>query len=221
MPPCNLQPVGNLEPCEPDGEYGNHDGHRAVGEPLVAAVEQQIEDEEHDARHQQRPEEPEGARQELVVAAHREDDVYQPLPELEPVVGVGDTVRPVAVLLVQQPDLEKQVVEDQEEDAPLDKGHIQPLDPLHAESPRVTQVFLVKEIARRDEEQRHVEQVDEVHEQFGPLGVARTHQDDGYRLADRQVGIVAFHYKFVGIIIMRISQSYLLSLNVLSIRGVS
>ena len=84
-------------------------------------------------------------------------------------------------------------MENQEEQTPLDKGHIQPLEPFFTESPGVIQVLLVKEIACRDKEHRHVEQIDEIHEQFRPFGMARTHQDDGDRLADRQVGVIAFH----------------------------
>ena len=68
-----------------------------------------------------------------------------------------------------------------------------PLEPLHAETPRVAQVLLVKKVTRRDKEHRHVEQVDERHEQCRTLGMPGTHQDNRYRLADRQCSIISFH----------------------------
>ena len=103
---------------------------------------------------------------------------------------------PVAVVLVHQPDLEEQVVENQEKQAPLHEGHIQPLEPLLAEGPWVGKILLVKEIACSDKEHRHVEQVDEGHQQGGTLGMTGTHQDDGKGFANRQIGIsgiVCFH----------------------------
>jgi len=121
--------------------------------------------------------------------------VHQPLAELVTVVGVGHATCPVAVVLVHQPDLEKQVVEHQEEQAPLDKGHIEALEPLLAEGPRVLQVLLVKEVARRDKEHRHVEQVDKCYQQVRPLGMSCTHQYNGYRLTNRQISIISFHVK--------------------------
>lgn len=187
------QVIGNLEPGETEGEDGDLNGDGVVVEPLVAVVEQQVEDEEDDACHKQCPEEPEGPCQELVVATHREDDVDHPLPELEPIVGVGHTAIPIAELLVHQPDLEEQIVEDEEEQAPLDKGYIQALETLLAEGPGVGEVFLVKEIACRDKEHRHVEQIDEGHQQGWSLGMAGAHQYNGNRLTNRQCGVIAFH----------------------------
>ena len=119
--------------------------------------------------------------------------MYQPLTELEPVIGMCHATIPVAILLIKQPDLEKQIMQHQEQDAPFHKRHIQPLEPLLAEGPRVAQVLLVKEIACCDEEQRHVEQIDEGHEQRGALGVPRAHQNDGNSLTYRQIGIITFH----------------------------
>ena len=110
--------------------------------------------------------------------------MHQPLPELMPSIGMGNTALPVAVLLVHQPDFEEQVVENEEKQAPLDEGHIKALDALHTEGPWVGKILFVKEIARRDEEHRHMEQVDEGHEQGRSLGMTGTHQDDGDGLAD-------------------------------------
>ena len=196
----DAQVVGDLEPGKAHSKHSNHHGHGVVVEPLAAVVEQQIQHQEDDTGNQQSPEEPKCARQELIIAAHREDDVDQSLPELEPGVRVGDTAVPVAELLVHQADFEEQVVQDEEKQAPLDERHIQTLEPLHAEGPRVAQVLLVKEIACRNKEHRHVEQIDESHDEGGTLGMACAHQYDGDGLADRHGGVVAFHEQrfFIG-----------------------
>lgn len=108
---------------------------------------------------------------------------------------MSNTAFPVAKLLVQQANLEKQVVQHEEQQAPFEKRHIESLETFLAEGPRVLQVLLVKEIARSNKENWHVEQVDESHQQRWPLGMPRTHQYNGNRLTNRQRSIISFHVK--------------------------
>ena len=63
-----------------------------------------------------------------------------------------DTVFPIAEFLVEDADFEHKVVDHQEENAPLDKRHIQSLEALLAEEPGVVDILFAKEISCRYEE---------------------------------------------------------------------
>ena len=104
-------------------------------------------------------------------------------------IRVRDAILPVAILLIENSNLEHQVVQHQEQQAPFHKWHIQPLEALLAEKPRVLLVFLTKEIACCYEKQRHVKQVDEVDDKPVALGVTDAHQDNGYSFANRQISV--------------------------------
>ena len=105
---------------------------------------------------------------------------------------MGDTTGLVAVGLVEDAEVEHPVVDDQEEDRPLDERPVETLDALLDERRLVVEVAQREEIAGGDEEQWHVELEDELAEPARGLGVGDHHQDDGNTLADRDDG-VAFH----------------------------
>jgi hypothetical protein len=180
----DFQPVVNLEQRYYQGKCADDERDSGLVEPALAVVQQQVQHEKHYARDKQCPEEPERSGEELVVAAHREDNAEHALNECLPVVGVGYPVLPVAELLIEDAHLEKQVVDDEEEQAPFDERDVKPLETLLAERPRVIEILLAEEIPCRDEENGHVEQIDEIDEQLGTFGVSHYHQYDGYALAD-------------------------------------
>ena len=158
-------PAGKQQHRDADGQ-GNPQVERLVGglamgkpapEPRADLEREEVEQ----AGHKKSAEEPEGSGQELVVAAHGGDDVPQALLGLVPGIGVGDATRPVAVLLVEQSDAEHQVVDDEEEERPLDEGQVEPAQALLDEGGLVVEVVEGKEIACCYEEERHVELIEE------------------------------------------------------------
>ena len=120
------------------------------------------------------------------------NDVPQVLLDLVPGVGVGDAARLVAVLFVENTDVEHPVVDDQEKHRPFDKRPVKPFYPLLDEGGFIVEVFQREEIACGDEEERHVEFEDKPAEPPRSLGMCDHHQNNGYTFADGN-GRIAFH----------------------------
>lgn len=97
----HFQPPRDLEESEAEGAEGDKECCAPPFQPRELAVSQSEEYQEEDARHQQGTEEPESAGEELVVAAHAEDDVYDTLESDLEGIGMCDTAGPVAVGLVE------------------------------------------------------------------------------------------------------------------------
>ena len=91
---------------------------------------------------------------------------------------------PVAELLVEKPDAKPEVMQQQEDETPFEKRDIETFHPPRTESPGIVDILTGEEISGRYEEERHVENIDEIAQQIGHLGVAYHHQDDGDSLAD-------------------------------------
>ena len=87
------------------------------------------------------------------------------------------TSRPVAVLLVQYANLEHQIVYDEEEYRPLHERHVESRQPFAYELSLLCQILQGKEVSGADEEQRHVEFINERVEQSVPVGVCHHHED--------------------------------------------
>ena len=101
-----------------------------------------------------------------------------------PRIGVGYASAPVAVSLVEDSEVEEDVVQQEEEKAPLKERDVKPLEPPCAEFPRFVGIACREEIACRDKEERHVESVYYPRQEVGGFGMAYHHQDDGQTLAD-------------------------------------
>lgn len=97
---------------------------------------------------------------------------------------MGHASGPVAVLLVEYAEMEENIVEQKEKETPFHERHIEPPETLCAESPRIIGISCVEEIACCDEEERHVECVYEVCEEFGSFRVPYNHQYDGDAFGD-------------------------------------
>ena len=74
-----------------------------------------------------------------------------------PCIGMGNAARPVAVLLVEQSYTEHQVVDDEEEERPLDKGQVESAQTFLNKGGLVVEVVEGEEVACRNKEERHVE----------------------------------------------------------------
>ena len=104
-----------------------------------------------------------------------------------PAVRVGNTAHFIAIHLVQDTNLEHQIMDKQEEHAPLNKGDIKALYALFYKRGFIVQVLQREEIACRDEEKGHVEFEDEVAEPARCLSMGYHHQDNGNAFADRYI----------------------------------
>ena len=65
------------------------------------AVDNAVENQKQDTRHEQPPEKPECPGDKLIVSTHGGDNQYQALSRLMERIGVGHTSGPVAELLVE------------------------------------------------------------------------------------------------------------------------
>ena len=176
----NLYSFARFEQCEAKSDEENHQWNRhcASAQPLHV-VEHIVEHHEGDACHEQSAEKPERSGEKLIVASHGEHYVGEPLPELVDGVGMCGAASPVAVDLVENAYLEQQVVDEQKEDAPFHERHVKTFEALHDKRPWVFHRLVLEEIARGDEKQRHVKQVDGAVEHAGHVGVGHHHEDDG------------------------------------------
>lgn len=86
--------------------------------------------------------------------------------------------------------LNSKVVDEQKEDAPFHERHVKTLEALHDKRPWVFHRLVLEEIARGDEKQRHVKQVDGAVEHAGHIGVGHHHEDDGKTFGNGD-GVVA------------------------------
>lgn len=152
--------------------------------PCAAITQEQKQGEKHNAAHEQSPEKPERSGKKLIVAAHGENDVEQALHERVEIVGVGNAAFPVAIVLIEYAHGKERIVGNKKKQSPLDKWQIKPLEPLDAEIPRIVNVFAAEEIACRDEEHRHVKEVDEIDDARWPFGVTHAHEDYCQSLAN-------------------------------------
>ena len=75
-------------------------------------------------------------------------------------------------------------MEEQEEDAPFQERDVEPLEASGAEAPGILHIASREEITGRDEEEGHVEGVDDAREHIWGLRVSDHHEDDGEPLAD-------------------------------------
>lgn len=185
-------PVGDIAQfeTEPDakggecqGPYTDYDGCFLRGDTQLA-VEEFEKDEEKYACHEQPSEKPESPCHEFVISAHRREYQHEPMHEIAKGIGVGYSAVPVAVLFVEDSEVEKHVVEQEEKQTPFYERDIEPFEAFFAESPRVGDIFGVEEIACGDKEERHVEGIDEIRQEFGSFRMACHHKDYRYPLGD-------------------------------------
>ena len=188
----HFQPPRDLEESEAEGAEGDKEGCAPPFQPRELAVGEAEEYQEEDARHQQGTEEPESAGEELVVAAHAEDDVDDTLESDLEGIGMCDSACPVAVGLVEDTHGEHQIVDQQEEETPLHEGDIETLESFGAEIPGPVDIAIAEEIACCEEEEGHVEKVYEIHKEGRPLGVPHHHENDGDALGNRDGSISFF-----------------------------
>ena len=162
----NLKALCSLPTCKQ--QHRDADGHgnpqsqglvvrctagKLTPEPCAYLEHEEVEQ----TGHEQSTEEPESSGEELVVATHGGDDVPQALLGLMPCIGMGNAARPVTVLLVEQSYMEHQVVDDEEEERPLDKGQVESAQTFLNKGGLVVEVVEGEEVACRNKEERHVE----------------------------------------------------------------
>ena len=80
--------------------------------------------------HKESPEKPEGTSQKLVITRHRTKDVPKILLHLMPAVGMGHTTSDIAESLVEHPQPEHPIMEQQKKYRPKHKRDIQTADAL-------------------------------------------------------------------------------------------
>ena len=80
-------------------------------------------------------------------------------------------------------------MDNQEEYRPLQEGYIESLEALLDEGRLVMKIFQGEEITCCDEEDRHVELIEESTDGIWSIGMSDDHQDDGERLTDRDDSI--------------------------------
>ena len=142
-------------------------------------LQQLEENQEADRGEQQGTEKPEGTTEELVVTGHVEHDARQMLTELREIVGMGHAASGVAVGLAEDAQRKKEVVHDEEEDAPAEIREIESADATHDEGALVFQIACVKEVAGADEEHRHVEKIYKILHPACSAGMGEHDADDG------------------------------------------
>ena len=84
------------------------------------------------------------------------------MEEVAQTVGMCHSAAPVAELFVEQTDVEPKVMENKEEEAPFQERDIKSFESFHTECPGIVEIFSAEEISGGDEEERHVEYVDEI-----------------------------------------------------------
>lgn len=164
----------------------NHPGDFRLGAGDAQPLEQLEEYQEQNARYEEGAEEPERAAQELVVARHVEQDAPQALAEFVPGVGMEHAAGGVAVGLTQNAQREKQVVEAEQDQAPFDKRHVEPLYTVREECTLLVQVLGIEEIAGTDEKDGDMELENPVINPARSSRVRKNDQDNRYGLADRK-----------------------------------
>lgn len=147
----------------------------------------------HYRYHKQRPEKPEGAGEKFVIASHGKQDEEKPLYKLRQVIWMRDSALHVAVFLVEDTDRKHQVMDDEEEQCPLDKRQIEPFGASLDIAIGVLEVGLLEEVAGSDEEYRHMEEVYEVGDDAVGFGVADDHEDDGEAFDDSYAVVALVH----------------------------
>ena len=151
-----------------------------------------VEHEEENAGHEQTTEKPEGSGHKLIISAHGCQDSHQAVGGIVPCVGMRHAPCPVAVGLIENAEMMPHIVKHQEKETPFHKGDVKPLESFCAEAPGIGEIFVAEEIAGSDKEERHVEGVDEVGDQFRRLSMSGHHQNDGYPFGYRY-GSVSTH----------------------------
>lgn len=106
---------------------------------------------------------------------------------------MSDASCPVAVIFVEKSYLEKQIMENQKDNAPFQERQIKTAETLRDERPGVGHILSGEEIAGTDEKYRHVERVDEIRYQLGRLGVPDNHKNDCQTLDYRNDRIALSH----------------------------
>lgn len=131
-----FQSVTDFHQGKDECRSGYHTEHGIGLEPTTPSLESLVDDNKDYAHHQQRAEEPECSGKELIVSAHREHYLREPLQRDMERVGMRDASLPIAVGLIENAYLEENVVDQEEKHAPFHKRHIESLEALHAEIPR-------------------------------------------------------------------------------------
>lgn len=175
------------EPYAKGGEsqcpYTDDEGGFLRGETQLA-VEEFEKDEEKYACHEQSSEKPECPGHEFVISAHGCEYQHEPMHEIAKGIGMGYSAAPVAILFVEDSEVEKHVVEQEEKQTPFYERDVEPFEAFFAERPRVGGIFGVEEISCGDKEERHVERIDEISQEFGSFRMTCHHKDYSYPFGD-------------------------------------
>jgi hypothetical protein len=99
----------------------------------------------------------------------------------------------VTILVVDNVQVEKHVVDEQEKDSPFQEGEVKALDAFDDERLLVREVSCAEEITCRNKKQRHMELVEKVTEESGTVGMTNHHQYNGHRLTYRYRSISFCH----------------------------
>ena len=94
--------------------------------------------------------------------------------------------------MIEELQLIEQVMECYEQQIVLHKRPVETFQPVYDECLLVVQVFILETIAAQEEEQGHVEQVDEIEHPRGTAGMSYDHQDNAQTFGNGY-GVVLFH----------------------------
>lgn len=99
---------------------------------------------------------------------------------------------PVSVLFVEDAYMEPYIMQQEEENAPFQKGEVESFYTLADEGPWLVDVFVAEEITGGDEEEWHVERIHEIEYAVRCVGVAEHHEYYGNSFADGDNVVASF-----------------------------